>query len=80
MLQELEYKMRRIQARKREFDALFYAFSGAKIFFKRYDEDTAAELNAPISSKVHRDGAAALAAETAATGGGGGEGSAMVST
>ena len=37
--EELEFKRRRVGVEKREFEALFYAFSGGRSFFREHNAD-----------------------------------------
>ena len=37
--EELEFKVRRVNVEKREFEALFYAFSGGRSFFREHEAD-----------------------------------------
>jgi WASH complex subunit 7 len=37
--EELEFKVRRVNVEKREFEALFYAFSGGRSFFAVHEAD-----------------------------------------
>lgn len=38
-IEELDFKQRRVVALQTEFDALYYAFSGARTFFRAADGD-----------------------------------------
>jgi hypothetical protein len=38
-IEELDFKQRRVHSMQTEFDALFYAFSGARTFFRAADAD-----------------------------------------